>query len=270
MNRAEKNAYEQRRRAAIKTGKPTSSLVDAEPARQHVASLRAQGMSFRRIVDASGVAPHTVGYLVYGIPRRGLPPARRIHVMNAKRILAVQFNLDVLAPAALIDGTGTRRRIQGLIARGWTNRELAAEAGISWPGLYRVLRAERVQVSTYRLMVEVHSRLWDREPPQDTPKQRRWVAASKRRAVENGWVPSSAWDDIDDPDDVPHIPEAETGLVDEVAVRRVISGHADPSVLTQAERLAALRRMVGQGDSVKKAATTLRMGYDSARKAAAA
>lgn len=268
-NRETKNANERRRRAKIKAGLPCSNLVDAEPVRQHVESLRARGMGVRQIADTAGVARNSLQYLLYGIPKRGLPPARHVHIMNAKRVLAVRFDVETLDGQTLIDGTGVRRRIQALVAQGWNNRAIAARLGLSVPGLGRLLTAGKVQAKTHRMVVAVHRELWNVQPPQETVLQRKWVALSKRRAMENGWVPTQAWDDIDN-DPNPQTGEEPGEIVDDIAVRRVIDGTADPSILNQAEKHAAARLMHRRGHTRLQIEQRLCMAWKTVKKVVAA
>lgn len=268
----DRNRYEQQRREAANAGRPTSKLVDAAPVRAHVLALRAQGMGWMRVADAAGVARVTVSYLLYGHPKRGFPPAKRVHVMNAKRLLAVEFDLGALRPHTLIDATGVHRRLQALVAAGWSNRDIAQRLGVKNPTVYRLLTAELVWVDTYKKVVALHAEMWDQAPPQDTPEQRKWVRLSQRRAVKNGWVRTAAWDDIDDIDETPStapVLDDADDVVDEVAVRRVVDG-ADPSQLTRAEKLAAARLLVTvKGYSPHTVGSRLNLSHHTVRRAAA-
>lgn len=98
-------------------------------------------------------------------------------------------NADILA-----DATGTRRRLQALVAMGWTRGALGAELGTAPGNVARWLggRQATVQPSTDRKIRALYERLWaTRGPSTQTAKE------ARRR----GWAPPAAWDDdtIDDP-----------------------------------------------------------------------
>ncbi|NKV63709.1 hypothetical protein GS924_06745 [Rhodococcus hoagii] len=83
-------------------GRWSSNYVDAGPAREHVAKLRAAGVGTRRINELSGVGRNAIRYL--GITRAGrAEPSQRILRTTAERLLAVPIPaapLELLAPAA--------------------------------------------------------------------------------------------------------------------------------------------------------------------------
>jgi len=266
--RKDKLEYDQWRRAERKAGR--SRLVDAEPVRQHVFALGRQGMGVSRVARASGVPEFTMKYLIKGDPSRSLGPAKQVSVMTAKKILAVTFDLSLLSERSLIDATGMRRRLQALVAAGWTTRYISGRLGMAPNNAHKLFTQDTVRVETYRLAVEVHRELWDKQPPQDTVTQRRWVRQSKQRAAQNGWVPTAAWDDVDDLNEIPQQPvSAKSELVDEVAVRRVLAG-GDPSTLNRAEKAAAARALAARGDSASAVAAHLRMSHRTVRKVVAA
>lgn len=256
-----------RYRADKKAGR--SSFVDAQPVRAHVNNLIRYGMGWHRVAVAARVPSNTLSYLLYGSRSQGKPPAKRVHVMTARRLLAVTFKPDEQPDNQTMDGTGTRRRLQALHYAGWTWRQVAARLGVREQAVGIMLRHGLVLGRTFRAVKAVHAELWDVEPPQDTPHQCRYVAQAKRRARDNGWVPTVVWEDIDDIDEVPTVaPELDSGYVDEIAVRRVVDG-ADPSQLTRAEKLAAARLMVLKGSSPHTVGSRLNLSHHTVRRAAA-
>jgi hypothetical protein len=187
-----------RRRAAIILGLPTSTLVDAEPARRHVRTLQGQGMGWGRIASHAQVPEATVERLLYGCAQYG--PSKQIHRDTARRLLAVRLDI---ADRAYCDGTGTRRRLRALASLGWTSQAMADRLGWELRNFSQVINNDSrgVTGATERKVRRLYDELWDQVPPQETPGKRGAVVRARNRAARNGWVSPLAWDDatIDDP-----------------------------------------------------------------------
>lgn len=182
-------------------------FVDAAPARAHVEALVRQGLKPSRVAKLAGVAQPTVDRLLYGFPSRGVPPSPKIRTGTAEALLAVQMRLDDLPARARIDPAGTRRRIQALVAVGWSLARLAERAGISRTNFTLLLRADGVSAGTARTVRALYDDLWDQAPPTTTREDRISVTRSLSWAAERGWPRPQEWDDdeIDDPAATPHI-----------------------------------------------------------------
>lgn len=170
--------------------------VDAEPARQHVLALRAAGMGPVTIARLSGVPHGALAKLVYGDGRRGTEPSRRIRRATSERVLAIEATIDTLAPGALVDATGTRRRCHALAALGWPLSEQARRLGIH-PALYhRSMQSARVTAGRARAV----RALFDELSMTPGPSNRTRIQAAGK-----GYLPPLAWDDdlIDDPEHLP-------------------------------------------------------------------
>ena len=140
---------------------------------------------------------------------------------------------------AYTDATGTRRRLQALIAIGWPIRELAQQMGWTGnPGLLLYGKRNQVHKHTAALVAEVYDRLWNVPGPS---------ARSRRAARQAGYAPPLAWDVIDDPAAVPNLGAAVDVLPDEEAVRRALAGQTTFSRLQPADRVEAYRRLVAAG-----------------------
>lgn len=185
---AEKNRYRQR-------GYGRHPFVDAAPVREHLQLLAARGIKPKRVAYLSGVSQPSIVKIFDGRTRRVRPE-------TAKAILAVQPSVDLLADRARIDGAGTRRRLQALIAIGWSRTKLAERVGIHRTNLCLLLLGEGVRADTARKVAAAYSTLWDQPSPTATPEDRRSAAAARREAAEKGWLPPAAWDDeyLDLPD----------------------------------------------------------------------
>lgn len=190
-NAREKAAY-LRRRARREWGAEPPALVDAEPVRAYVRQLQGAGAGPRQISAAAGVGHGTVSRLLYG--SGGLPPTRHVHLNTAERIMAVRA-MDVVADGAQIDGAGTARRLQALVAVGWTLSELGRRLGVAPSNMPRLVRGGKVTAGMARKVRALYSRLWDREPPAATARQRAAAEHARTMAAERRWPPPAAWDD---------------------------------------------------------------------------
>ena len=250
------NAGHQSRIDRLKAYGQWDPLTDAEPVREHVRWLMGQGMGWQRIARISGVYTGAMTKILYG---KRLPdgtrraPTQRVRHETAALILAVQPELDLLGRKALVDGTGTRRRLQALICAGWSQAKLANLLGMTGSNFGRVVRHEdRVQAHTARIVRDLYEQLWDTPPPLERKEDR--IAASRARALagRRGWLPALAWDDdtIDDPAAWANETTEEV-LIDEMAVERFIGGDIAWQKLTVDERLEAAVRMDRLGYSRK-------------------
>lgn len=194
--------YERQRRRLMAYGQ-WQPYVDAEPVRQHVEKLRAFGLSWMRVAELSGVPRGSVSKLVYGDGPRGMAPSKRMRPKNVAAILALEPNEDILPDGALVDGTGTRRRLTALVAVGWSQSRLAERLGMDSTNLNRLLLKVEgpVRCSTARATRALYDELWNQQPPQDQHRQKISANRARNYARDRGWAPPMAWDDdtIDDP-----------------------------------------------------------------------
>ncbi|QXT62728.1 hypothetical protein [Tessaracoccus palaemonis] len=193
--------YEQARRRRNAYGR--SHLVDATPARQHVRALMAQGMGWKRIATFCGVAASTLGPILYGAypdqPNHPdhRPPRLQISRELSAKLLAV--GLDV-APGVRVDATGVRRRVQALVAAGWSKQQIARRLGIA-PGNMNLDIAATVTGNTRDRVIELYNTMRREAPPADDQYGRSAATRSRNYAQTRGWVTADAWDaeSIDNP-----------------------------------------------------------------------
>jgi hypothetical protein len=177
-------------------------------------------------------------------------PAKRVRKDTASKLLAVQLEL---APSANIDGADTARRLQALIAIGWSGAKLGAHLGILRANMTDLIWGRRaVSVQTAKAVHALYIQLADQAPPEDTKRDR--IAASRARnyAKTNGWAPplringrlvvGQAVPTEIDPD---LEPESLTDI-DEAAIARRLAGDHQVK-LTRTERLELVRRLHSQG-----------------------
>lgn len=98
-----------------------------------------------------------------------------------------------------VPAIGTVRRFQALMALGWTGPQIATEVGISLYSLRSVdyHGSTVVRRETAAAMEAAYDRLSMTIP--DGP----YASRAKGVAARNGWPPPLAWDDIDDPHEIP-------------------------------------------------------------------
>ncbi|MFI9244196.1 hypothetical protein ACIGXF_16765 [Streptomyces sp. NPDC053086] len=171
-------------------------LIDAEPARRHVRNLMAAGVSVQRIADHAGISFAVVSGLLYTRgPNRG--PAQKIRLINAKRIFSVRAENLV---TYYVDPTGTRRRLQALMANGWPQLRLGPHIGRHPMYVNQLLAQPRIYGVTAVAVAAAYDRLWNQDPRQHGVR----VGTYKKVlgvARAHSWAPPGAWDDdtIDDP-----------------------------------------------------------------------
>ncbi|SFT31861.1 hypothetical protein [Streptomyces sp. ok210] len=187
-----------RRRRLIGYGQ-WKPFVDAEPVRQHVLAIRDAGMSLKNLTAVTGVSSSTLDHLIYG--GTGYPPAVRIRTESATTLLAYWPTLDDYVDGAVIDATGTRRRLQALSATGWPATSIHQR--IDFVNVKTIENARYNQQVTARLARAVRD-LYERacgskaESHGITPGL---ATRCRNHAARSGWLGPEVWDDdtIDDP-----------------------------------------------------------------------
>jgi hypothetical protein len=236
---------DRRRKVAYKQWNP---WVDAEPARQHLQELQTAGVGRRRISELTGLDQANIWRIQHGQPKHCKQPPKQIRRATADSILAVSASIEMLAGTALVDATGSHRRLQALVAVGWSQRRLAVRLGISPANFGSMMRRPRVLASKARAIRDLYEELWDTVPECRSTQERLAVTRSRNFAAAHGWAPPMAWndEDIDNPDATPSLDAASCG-VDEVAIERALAG--DKTVpLTKEERAEAVR--IGTADQL--------------------
>lgn len=178
-----------------------SGFVDIVPVREHVERLLAAGMTRQRIADLAGVSRMSTINPVLS------PDRVKMRAYAASRIMAVKVPAFATPSARLCEWipiVGTQRRLQALMAVGYTIKELAARTGYSWQSLSKIVNGHEARVRTdhaekvEKLFIELQL-----------------IPGTNRRAIlraqRQGWPPPLAWDEdsIDDPDAAPHAPRSD-------------------------------------------------------------
>lgn len=196
--REAKNRWARRRRRLIGYGQ-WQPFTDAAPVREHVLAITASGMGINRIAERTGVRRGTLDHLLYGTG--DFPPAVRIRTESAETLLAYWPSLDDYDDHTVIDGTGTRRRMQALAAAGWTAHAVQRCIGIAHPQTFeRLCHRDKVTARMARAVRDFYTEFSSKRPEENGVEP--WIAERARtHAARKGWVGAGAWDDdtIDDP-----------------------------------------------------------------------
>lgn len=190
-----------------------SKYVDAAPVRAHVNMLIVAGLGTRRIEELSGVSRTSIRQMLNGRPERGTGPSKKVLASTAERIQAIPIpkeRHELAADNQPILAVGTTRRLQALVAIGYTQSYLAGRMGMDPTNATELLYGKRHCVSARRARVvaDLYNEL-STMPPTD-PKANRpvrgapqgWAQRSRDRARQLGWADPFAWEDedLDDPD----------------------------------------------------------------------
>jgi hypothetical protein len=233
--------------------------VDAGPVREHIAALRAAGIGVERIAHLAGLSVSHIRELAeHG--RGDSRTTRRVRPGTATRVLGIGIDDSSRAPHSRVDATGTRRRLQALIAIGWPVELLAAQLGRRPNSLHRSMTGGSVTGSTARDVAALYERLWNARPPRATGEQRAAADAAQAHAAAHGWLTPLAWDDIDT-DPTPPAPTAQLlqrDDIDEIAVERALAGdNITYDDLTPVEQQEVIRRLSARGTSIRDTAALL-------------
>lgn len=155
-------------------------------------------------------------------------------------------------PVKSIDATGTRRRIEALMALGWGAGELARRLGTTVQAVNVYRTEERVVPATAQRVAALYDELWNRRPEPTTMPERISHTRTLKFARERGFAPPMAWDDIDH-DDAPQ--QGVEVDVDEVRVALAVDGGRVE--LTPREREEAVRVLNGRGRNDREIADVL-------------
>lgn len=221
-------AHMQARRRRLKAlGQWEEPYVDAEPVREHLRKINETGMSFRALGERLGL-PHdsSLQPLLWGRGKWG--PAKKVKRETAELVLAYWPALDDFQEDALIDGTGTRRRIQALAVRGWSRNAVARRIGMRQDNFRKAVNQDRVTARLARRVAAAYDELWSQDPL-DHGVSLNAVARVRAGAERSGWHGPLAWDDdvIDNPAAVPQTDAAAPAPAEgENAVDRWLMGES--------------------------------------------
>lgn len=103
-----------------------------------------------------------------------------------------------------VPALGAQRRLQALMALGWSSHSIAVAAGVPHRNhVWRIIHGQKgkptrwIQRSTHEWVCRVYDDLSMKLP------DGRYVARTRAYASRNSWPPPLCWDDIDDPNEQP-------------------------------------------------------------------
>jgi hypothetical protein len=193
-------------------GRFDRGVVDAGPVREHMVTLGEFGIGYNRAAALAGVGITAARNLIWGRqepgPRYG-ELQKHVKRETAERLLAVQPVLENLAAGATTSARASVRRIQTLIAFGWSQERLAGELGMLGSNLSGLrLRYEkaarrgrgatvRVSARTALAIAAMYERLSVTPPPEGEWREK--IAASRARGIglRNGWALPMDWEAYD-------------------------------------------------------------------------
>lgn len=150
---------------------------------RHLRTLQAGGWTQLDIAAAAHVDRRTVHNVLNN-------RVTTVHQRTAHAILALRPS----RPPARVPSTGTVRRLQALAVMGWPATHIGAIAGLPRVNGLMAGDLKRIPRAHATAIDAVFRTLRDTDGPSQL---------SRSVAVRNGWVPASAWRDIDNPDDTP-------------------------------------------------------------------
>jgi len=208
----------------------------------HIATCQGAGMSLRAIAAEAGTSASVLSDIVRG-------KRDRIKVTTADALLAVRPGVTKKASTQttepFVPKIGAVRRVQALLALGWTHATITETADLAAHASANVLHQQGrwVTLTTHEAVARAYKELSGKAGPSQ---------ATRTRAARLGYLPPLAWDDIDhdaEADTGTDEPEEATEYLDDVAIERALAG--DRSVtLTDAERTEAIRRWFADGGTI--------------------
>lgn len=201
-------AREAQRRKLKAYGRYDTGLVDVTEVREHVLMLGEFGIGYKRVAELAGFKSSTpVRTILWGRqdPGRVGEMQKRIKRETAEKILAVKPVIENLAPKQPVPALGTHRRVQALVARGWSVSRIGERLGWTPANFWSLMQKGTVGAATHIAVAALYEQLWDQEPPRGEWHEKAAYTRAVNYATRRGWLPPLAWDDIDtDP-----TPEAE-------------------------------------------------------------
>lgn len=164
-------------------------LVDAQPMRDHIASLQGQGMSFNAIALSAG-----------WLSRRHLEESmghKKVTRATYARVMAVTLASDT-RPNRYVESSGAQLRLRALSCMGWTMRDLSERTGLDRKGITEIQNGTtpEVRAKTRDAISAIYDELWDTDGPS---------IRTRLRSRRLGWfLPMELDDDqLDDPGYLP-------------------------------------------------------------------
>jgi hypothetical protein len=215
------SARERRRKKLKAYGRFDRGVVDAAPVREHMLTLGEYGIGYKQAARLAGIGITPARTLIWGRqesgPRNG-ELQKHVKRETAEALLAIQPVLENLAAAALTPARASVRRLQALMALGWSQQRLAVELGMlgsnlgllrtRYEGALRRNRASTITVTAgrARAIAALYDRISDAPPSAGTPGQLAAIGRVQRFAARAGWPLPMDWEAYDNDFDRPMAP----------------------------------------------------------------
>lgn len=183
--------------------------LDAADTKAQLHRLHNAGWAWEAIAEEAGLTSNGLYYLRDG--------ARYVRAFTAKVIQDIPLD----GGSGLVPAVGLRRRIEALAVNGWSQAECARRIGIGRWVLWQWANGERVKLRNAQLVY----RLFDELCMAQGPSER-----TRRMAIEAGWLPPLAWDDIDNPNENPDLTEQPATFMDRYLEMRDTLQLTDPQI----------------------------------------
>lgn len=205
------HAARETRRAKLKAyGRFDRGVVDAQPVREHMMMLAAHGIGYKRAAELAGIGVTAARTLLWGRqdpgPRNG-ELQKHVKRQTAEAILRVTPTLDNLAGGVTVPARATVRRLQALVALGYSMSFLGEQLGMGGGNLgslfarYDRARSKKTVTVTARRARdtrELYERLASTTPRATSRGVAAAIERTRRYAAERGWPLPMDWAAADD------------------------------------------------------------------------
>lgn len=190
--------YARWREKCIREGIWGDQFVDPKDTRNHISKLMRRGLSRHDIANTSGVSPSTLRRIM----NREI---KRIWAVTEESILAVESTDD----PGEVPAWRVRRRLEALMALGYSVSWVAAQIGVDYSGLHYISNEKFpvVRRRTWKPLFDLYEEIGDRPRVAGDSRERASITRTLERARKEGFAPPIAWDDIDNPRAVPQLRE---------------------------------------------------------------
>lgn len=175
--------------------KTRQPLVSTKPVRKHINALREQGATMGSIAAATGIHYQTL--------QRIMGSRSKCYTQTAEAIL--NCRPDTVNTRAFIDATGSRRRLQALMAMGWTKAQMADHMGIKPDTVTEIINDQPTVTPPVAAKIKAGFSVMQ----MTFPAPGRAATYTQRWAAKRGWMLPFMWDEdeIDNPKARPRNPE---------------------------------------------------------------
>jgi hypothetical protein len=210
VRQAKFNKASRHRRHKLRELGVDRSMHPAAPVREHVQALLDLGWTATAIAAVHGGISHGA---VSQLMRVGNETVQ----YKTWKLLEVPLTLRVppeVPDAAMVPKLGAERRVQALLALGWSHELQREHAGVT--KMRANLYHDQINAGKWRRVDDVYRQLSGKAGPS---------RKTRTRAVNLGYAPPLAWEDIDDPNEKPRAAKvAREDMFDETAVLRRMAG----------------------------------------------